>query len=70
VRSKNWLTASNHNHLRITRILKAMRTLGLETEATALFGCLSDIHREESTKNFPGVSDERFRFWQHAVAER
>jgi hypothetical protein len=35
-RSGNWLTANNHNHLRVTRILKSMRTLGLETQATAL----------------------------------
>jgi hypothetical protein len=69
-RSKNWLTASNHNHLRITRILKSMRTLGLETEATALFDCLADIYREESGRAFPCISDDTFRFWQHAVTSR
>jgi hypothetical protein len=63
-RSNNWLTASNHNHLRITRILKSLRTLGLETEATAFFNCLAGIYNEESVKEFPGISDETFRFWQ------
>ena len=69
-RSKNWLTASNHNHLRITRILKSVRTLGLEIEATALFDCLADIHNEEAAKDLPGISEETFRFWQSAVRER
>jgi Opioid growth factor receptor (OGFr) conserved region len=69
-RSDNWLTASNHNHLRITRILKCMRILGLEVEATAFFDCLADIYSEEATKEFPGISDESFRFWQAAVRER
>jgi hypothetical protein len=63
----DWLTASNHNHLRITRILKSMRTLGLETEATAFFNCLVDIYSEESAKDFPGISDETFHFWRSAV---
>jgi|SRR5579859_1817458 len=66
-RSKNWLTFSNHNHLRITRILKSMRILGLDVEATALFDCLASIYNEESTKDFPGISDETFRFWKERV---
>ncbi len=69
VRTENWLTANNHNHLRITRILKSMRTLGLETEATAFFNCLVDIYREESAKDFPGISEETLRFWQAAMRD-
>jgi hypothetical protein len=68
-RSENWLTANNHNHLRITRILKSLRILGLETEVTAFFDCLADIYREESTKAFPGISDETIRFWHSAAHE-
>ncbi|KAK5114756.1 hypothetical protein LTR85_010069 [Meristemomyces frigidus] len=30
---QTWLTSSDHNHLRITRIIRCMRLLGLETEA-------------------------------------
>jgi hypothetical protein len=67
VRSDNWLTASNHNHLRVTRILKSMRIFGLEIEATAFFNCLADIYCEESSKDFPGISNETFRFWQSAA---
>jgi hypothetical protein len=65
-RSDDWLTASNHNHLRITRILKSLRILGLEAEAAAFFDCLADIYDEELAKDFPGISDETLRFWQCA----
>ena len=66
-RSKNWLTVSNHNHLRITRILRSMRILGLRAEATAFFACLVEIYSEETAKDFPGISDESFRFWKDAI---
>jgi hypothetical protein len=46
-----------------------MRTLGLEPEAIAFFDCLADIYREESGKDFPGVSEETFQFWQSAAHE-
>src|SRR5580700_3614644 len=32
--SDHWLSPGNHNHLRITRILKCLRLLGLEAEAS------------------------------------
>jgi Opioid growth factor receptor (OGFr) conserved region len=66
-RSENWLTVSNHNHLRITRILRSMRTLGLQTEARVFFDCLVEIYSAETAKDSPGISDESFRFWEHAV---
>ena len=66
-RSENWLTNSNHNHLRITRILKSLRTLGLENEAAAFFDCLAKLYAKESIKDFPGISDESFRFWKSAT---
>src|SRR5579859_872082 len=34
--SSNWLSAGNHNHLRLTRMLRSMRVLGLEGEAESL----------------------------------
>lgn len=66
-RSGNWLTAGNHNHLRITRILKSLQTLGLKGEAAAFFTCLADIYHEESAKELTGVSVETFGFWQAAA---
>jgi hypothetical protein len=40
-----WITLGNHNHLRITRILKSLLTLGLQEEAVAFYDCLEDIYR-------------------------
>jgi hypothetical protein len=37
IKAANWLSASNHNHLRITRILKSLTLFGLEAEAKAFF---------------------------------
>jgi Opioid growth factor receptor (OGFr) conserved region len=64
-RAKNWLTPYNHNHLRITRILKCLRALGLETEAQAFFGALSAIHH---SRQFAGtISPVTFEYWQSAL---
>ena len=59
----NWISPGNHNHLRITRILKSPLTLGLEVEAIAFYGCLEDIYRAVSAKSNP----ETPSFWQRAV---
>jgi hypothetical protein len=61
-RAQNWLMPGNHNHLRITRILKSLRLLGLEADADAFFEALAGLYRER-----PGaISSETFRFWQTA----
>ena len=67
-RAENWIKPSNHNHLRITRILKSLRLLGLEAEAAAFFECLANIYRLESAKTTPRISEETFAFWQAAAA--
>jgi hypothetical protein len=65
--SVNWISPGNHNHLRITRILKSLMTLGLENEALAFYGCLEDIYREERARPIPGISEVTLSFWQQAV---
>jgi hypothetical protein len=30
---------------------------------------MADIYRQESTQDFPGISEEAFSFWQVAVSE-
>ena len=62
-RSKVWLTPGNHNHLRITRILKSLRILGLEQDAGAFFDCLTEIY----TSHPGAISSETWRYWQSAV---
>lgn len=66
-RARNWLTAHNHNHLRITRILKCLRLLGLEAESRAFFDCLSGIYGAETGSGHPRITEESFRFWRAAA---
>jgi Opioid growth factor receptor (OGFr) conserved region len=63
-----WLSPGNHNHLRITRILKCLNVLGLESEAKALFACLSEIYEDERDKELPAISDETMCYWTEAVS--
>lgn len=59
--SKNWDSRFDHNHLRITRIIRCLRVLGLEEEALAFYKAL-----EENTTQ---ASDRSREFWRRA-AER
>jgi len=45
-RARNWLSPGNHNHLRLTRILRSTLLLGLEGESKALFQTLNALYRE------------------------
>jgi hypothetical protein len=65
-KSANWLRPNNHNHLRITRILKCLRLLGREEESRAFFDCLADIYASERRKPRPAITERTFEFWQHA----
>ena len=59
---RHWLTPENHNHLRLTRMLISLKTLGLRDEAAALYRGLTAIAAEN-----PGsVSARTLRFWQEA----
>jgi hypothetical protein len=60
VRSANWLLSGDHNHLRITRILKCLNACGLGAYATALLKTLLEIAE-------PGkVSAETLEYWKRA----
>jgi Opioid growth factor receptor (OGFr) conserved region len=65
--SKPWLSAGNHNHLRISRILKSARLVGLEKESGALFNCLAEIYQTERVKPDPAITPETFAFWRAAA---
>jgi hypothetical protein len=64
-----WLSPGNHNHLRITRILKCLSVLGLEAESRAFFDCLSGIYDAERNEAVPAISDETMRYWREAVGD-
>ncbi|HZV77721.1 MAG TPA: opioid growth factor receptor-related protein [Candidatus Babeliales bacterium] len=65
-----WLSPGNHNHLRLTRILRALYLLGEESAAQALFDALSDIYREERQTGRNRISDTTFAFWSNARPSR
>lgn len=61
-RAQNWLWPGNHNHLRLSRILRSTLLLGLESESKALFQALNGIYRE-----FPDrISSRTHAFWSDA----
>ncbi|KAL8725657.1 MAG: hypothetical protein Q9166_007234 [cf. Caloplaca sp. 2 TL-2023] len=63
--SRNWFTRFDHNHLRITRIVRSCRVLGLEDEAASFHDALVKVSQER-----PGViSKKSLMFWRRA-AER
>jgi len=63
-RARVWLAPGNHNHLRLTRIMDSLSTLGLVREARALQRCLL-----EDVCNGPGkgrVMPRTIEFWSRA----
>jgi hypothetical protein len=61
---KPWLTPGNHNFLRLTRMLRSLRALGLEAEARELFAELAALYREHGTV----IGARTFEFWSRAVS--
>jgi hypothetical protein len=62
-----WLTPSNHNHLRLTRILRSLTILGERGTARALFDALAKIYNEERRTRRNRISEASYRFWTEAV---
>ncbi|MFZ0631035.1 MAG: opioid growth factor receptor-related protein [Acidobacteriaceae bacterium] len=62
-RAQNWLWPMNHNHLRLTRILRSTLLLGLEAESRALFHALNSIYREYPDR----ISARTHAFWIDAA---
>lgn len=63
--SKRWLKRFNHNHLRITRIIRSLRVLGLETQALLFFNALNAVYDNGRS----GIGARSMMFWRRA-AER
>jgi hypothetical protein len=66
-RSSNWLSSGNHNHLRLTRILRSLSILGEPEAARALFEVLSEIYQERPRTGRDVISARSFAFWKSAV---
>ena len=65
-RAAHWLRPNNHNHLRLTRIMQSLATLGLPEDAKALQHCLVRDIAEGPTAD--RVSAATARFWRAATA--
>lgn len=63
--SKNWVKRFNHNHLRITRIIRCLRVLGLEEHAAGFFRVLRSVYNDGRS----GIGGKSMMFWTRA-AER
>lgn len=63
--SRNWCVRFDHNHLRITRILRCLRVLGLQKESEAFFAALKRVYDNPAI----GISARSLEFWTRA-AER
>ncbi len=61
-RSGWWVSPFNHNHLRITRILRSLTALGLGDRARAFLDALEEVHREHGQ-----INEETLRYWRAAV---
>jgi hypothetical protein len=65
-RRKVWLNRHNHNHLRLTRILRCCVLLSLRAEAEALGRCLGQLAEAHPRD----VSEETRGFWTRASSGR
>ena len=61
-RTAVWLQPGNHNMLRISRILKSLRLLGLEQYSELLFNTLSQLYLQQ-----PKAIGDSFAYWQRAA---
>jgi hypothetical protein len=61
-RAMNWRTFGNHNYLRITRILKSLRLLGLPRHADAFLEALEAVYGEAPAL----MGDRTISFWRSA----
>jgi Opioid growth factor receptor (OGFr) conserved region len=60
-RAGQWLWPGNHNHLRITRILRCLTLCGLQDQAAAFLKALLALPGQDR------ITNESRRFWREAV---
>ena len=65
-RSSLWLTAGNHNFLRISRMLRSLTLLGLGQYASAFLHCLTAIYARDADT----IGQTTMGYWRRAVESR
>lgn len=63
--ASNWMQPGNHNHPRITRILRAIRLLGLPEYSDAFFRALIELYHSEFGDE--RITSTTFSYWQNAA---
>jgi len=61
-KADNWLFVGDHNHLRITRILRCLTACGLQDQAAAFLKTLLSVAEPQR------VSEETLGYWKRAVS--
>jgi hypothetical protein len=61
----DWLTWSDHNHLRISRILQSLRLLTCEADATAFYRAILDRHASAGSP----IDPRNLAYWKRAMAD-
>lgn len=61
--AKRWCVRFDHNHLRITRILRCLRVLGLQRECEAFYQALQDVFDDPATS----IGNKSMMYWTRAV---
>jgi hypothetical protein len=63
IQQRNWLQPGNHNHLRLTRMLRCCTLLGLKPDARALLMALDEL----AAQHPHAITPETERFWRQAL---
>lgn len=61
--SRNWCCPIDHNHLRITRILRCLRVLGLQAECDVFFVALKQAYNDPANS----IGHRSMMYWTRAV---
>ncbi|KAF2442919.1 hypothetical protein P171DRAFT_474239 [Karstenula rhodostoma CBS 690.94] len=64
-RSKNWCVQMDHNHLRISRILRSLRVLGLQRQCEAFYEALTHVYNDPKI----AIGKSSMMFWRRAAQE-
>jgi hypothetical protein len=63
--SRNWAVRMDHNHLRISRILRCLRVLGLQKECEAYYSALQDVYNDPNIR----IGERSMEYWTKAVKQ-
>jgi hypothetical protein len=64
-KSRRWTNHMDHNHLRISRILRCLRIMGLQKECDAFFDALCNTYYDPKVQ----IGEPSMMFWRRAVEQ-